>query len=56
MQLIERNNNSGVTRTVKVLERYDSPENANIVVEGVYSRGLGIQHFLVEAAGDERQR
>ncbi len=55
MKLIERNNNNGNTRTIKILERIDSPENANLIVDEVYSKGLGIKHFVVDGAGKESE-
>jgi hypothetical protein len=55
MQLIERNNNNSATRTIEILERLDSPENTNLIVNEVYSRGLGIKHFVVDATEKERE-
>jgi hypothetical protein len=55
MQLIERNENSGKTRAIKVLKYVDSRDGVKLVVEEVYSSGLGIQHFLADAAGGERR-
>ncbi len=55
MHLLERNNNNGSSETIKVLERVDSDGHANFVTDEVYSRGLGIQHFLVDAAGNQSE-
>ena len=55
MKLIERNNNNGQTRTISILERLDSREHINLVLDGVYSRGLGIKHFVVDAQGKEQE-
>jgi hypothetical protein len=55
MKLIERNNNNGQTRTIAILERLDSPGNVNLIIDDVYSRGLGIKHFVVDAKGNEQE-
>ncbi len=55
MKLIERNSNNGQTRTIAILGRLDSPENINLKVDDVYSRGLGIKHFIVDAQGKEQE-
>ncbi len=55
MKLIERNENNGSTRTIGILERVDSPEEFNLIVDYVYVRGLGIKHFVVDAEGKERE-
>jgi hypothetical protein len=53
MKLIERNQNSGNTRTIQILERIDSPDDVNLIVGDVYVRGLGIKHFVVDGEGNE---
>lgn len=55
MKLIERNENSGNTRTIAILKRIDSPENVNLIVDDVYVRALGIKHFVVDAEGNEQE-
>lgn len=55
MKLIERNQHNGSTRAVGILERIDSPNNVNLIVDDVYVRGLGIKHFVVDDEGKERE-
>jgi hypothetical protein len=55
MRLLERNENNGSTRTIRILQRIDSPENVNLIVDDVYVRGLGIKHFVVDVEGNEQE-
>ena len=55
MKLIERDENDGSMRTIKVLERLNSVEHTNIVTADPYRRGSGIRHILVDDAGAEEE-